>query len=155
MTQDVDIVLPADRIDDFLRVACVSGFEALASPTGRWPKVRHKETDVTVDILPEGTTPGTAENPAPTTIPHPQLLGAAPGRLAYISLARLIELKLAAGRLRDDYDIVELLRANPDQVESVRRHVAGVHPAYAAKFDDLTGRAARQEDRWLNAMGTG
>src|SRR6266480_3195770 len=44
VTQDVDIVLPADRIDEFLRVAAVSGFEVLPQPTGRWPKVMHKDT---------------------------------------------------------------------------------------------------------------
>src|SRR5690242_10164186 len=34
VTQDLDIVLPADRIDEFLRVAQVSGFEILERPDG-------------------------------------------------------------------------------------------------------------------------
>src|SRR5688572_6694075 len=37
MTQDIDIVLPADRVDDFLQTAAVSGFEILTPPAGRWP----------------------------------------------------------------------------------------------------------------------
>src|SRR5687767_10326789 len=53
LTYDLDIVLPADRIDEFLRVASVSGFEVLPQPPGRWPKVMHKETSIKVDILPE------------------------------------------------------------------------------------------------------
>src|SRR5581483_4030539 len=32
MTQDVDIGLPRDRIDEFLRAASVSGFQILAQP---------------------------------------------------------------------------------------------------------------------------
>src|SRR3954447_1981380 len=36
MTQDIDIVLPADRIDDFVRSAALSGFEVLPQPAGRW-----------------------------------------------------------------------------------------------------------------------
>lgn len=32
VTQDVDIVVPADKVDEFLRVASVSGFEVLS----RW-----------------------------------------------------------------------------------------------------------------------
>src|SRR5207253_11127912 len=53
VTQDVDIVLPADRIEEFVRLAGISGFEVLPQPPGRWPKVRHKDTDVNVDVLPE------------------------------------------------------------------------------------------------------
>ena len=79
MTQDVDLVLPTDRIDEFLQVASVSGFDVLPQPKGRWPTVLHKDTEVTVDILPEGARPGTASNPAPTTIPHPSLIGAIAG----------------------------------------------------------------------------
>src|SRR5688572_23099724 len=36
VTQDVDIVLPAARIDEFLQVASVSGFENIKPPAGRW-----------------------------------------------------------------------------------------------------------------------
>lgn len=147
LTQDVDIVLPADQIDDFLQTARVSDFEVLGSPPGKWPKVLHKETGVSVDILPEGATPGTAENPAPTKIPHPNVLGAHETRVQYVLLNGLIELKLAAGRVRDEYDIVELIRANPEQLDEVRRHLAGVHSTYSSKFEDLTSRAAKQEDR--------
>jgi len=53
VTQDVDIVLPKERIDEFVRLSGLSGFEILPQPAGRWPKTRHKDTDVTVDILPE------------------------------------------------------------------------------------------------------
>ena len=60
VTEDVDIVLPADRIDEFLNAAAFSGFERLPVRPGNWPKVRHKESDITVDVLPEGATPGTA-----------------------------------------------------------------------------------------------
>src|SRR5438034_10476890 len=86
VTQDLDIVLPADRIEEFLRTAAVSGFEVLPQPEGRWPKVRHKETDVRVDVLPEGGRPGTLARPAPTTIRHPSDLGAEGCTLRYISL---------------------------------------------------------------------
>src|ERR1700674_1419289 len=69
--QDLDIVLSADRIEEFLNAAALSGFEVLPQPEGRWPKVRHKDTDVKVDILPENARPGTADKPAPTTIRPP------------------------------------------------------------------------------------
>jgi len=146
ITQDVDIVLPADRVEEFLRVAVVSGFHILPQPEGRWPKVRHKETGVKVDILPEGGRPGTASRPAPTVIAHPTSLGAKGVQLGYILLPSLIELKLAAGRGRDESDVIELVRTNLDQVEAIRAHLATAHPDYVAAFDRLVERAREQRD---------
>jgi hypothetical protein len=147
VTQDVDIVVPAARIEELLRVAAVSGFEVIPISAGLWPKLHHKESGVNVDILPEGATPGTLSNKAPTTIPHPSRLGAKPGRLNYIGLNGLIELKLAAGRARDESDVVELLRANPDHVNAVREHLANVNDHYLRRFNDLLTRAQEQTDR--------
>jgi hypothetical protein len=146
MTQDVDIALAADQVDEFLRVATVSGFDVLPVEPGRWPKLMHRETGIKVDILPEGQRPGTLTKPAPTTIPHPSALGGSGTTLRYITLRSLIELKLAAGRGRDDSDVIELIRANPDQVDRVRRHLAAVHADYVAAFDRLVERARDQRD---------
>jgi hypothetical protein len=146
VTQDLDIVLPADRVDDFLRVASVSGFEVLPQPPGRWPKVRYKDADMEVDILPEGGRPGTPSRPAPTTIPPPAQMGASGPSLKYIRLASLIELKIAAGRARDESDVVELVRANMNETGPVRQHLAGAHPDYAIAFDRLVERAREQTD---------
>ena len=137
VTQDVDIVLPSDRIDDFLQTASVSGFEMLVQPAGRWPKLRHRETGIEVDVLPEGGRPGTASRLAPTTIPHPKTMGAIRGMLRYMSLPSLVELKLAAGRLRDEADVLELARENRDRLDEVRQHLVAVHPRYASRFDEL------------------
>jgi len=144
VTQDVDIVVPAGIVEELLRVAAVSGFEVLPTRAGAWPKLRHEESDVNVDLLPEGATPGTPSQPAPTTIPHPARLGAQVGRLKYIDLAGLVELKLAAGRARDQSDVVELLLANPDRVEAIRQHLRTVHQRYVEHFDGLAARAKEQ-----------
>jgi len=147
VTQDIDIVLPAIEIAEFLRVAAVSGFEALTVASGNWPKLRHKDTGIQVDILPEGERPGTKSRPAPTTIPHPLRLGARAGKLQYISLPALVELKLAAGRVRDESDVVELLRANPSEVASIRKHVKGAHADYDAALALLIQRAQEEEQK--------
>lgn len=146
VTQDIDIVLPALQVDEFMRAASVSGFEVLPQPQGRWPKLIHKETGIKVHILPEGERPGTPSKPAPTTLPHPSAIGAAGDTLRYISLSALIELKIAAGRGRDESDVIELLRANPDQVQIVRHHLASVHADYVTEFDRLAQRAREQRD---------
>jgi hypothetical protein len=141
-TQDIDIALPADRIDEFRQVAAVSGFDLLPTKPGRWPKMLHRETKIQVDILPEGARPGMANQLAPTTIPHPSQMGAVSGRLGYISLPRLIELKLAASRPQDLADVTALLRVNEEQIPVLRAHVAKVHDAYLATFDRLAHVAA-------------
>jgi hypothetical protein len=147
LTQDIDIVLPRDRIVDFLQLASLSGFEILPRPEGRWPKIRHKDTDIAVDVLPEGGRPGTASQPAPTTIGHPATLGAAGPALRYISLPALIELKLAAGRPRDEGDVAELVRANFDRVNEIHNHLTAIHADYVQEFDQLVKRAQEQEDQ--------
>ena len=146
VTQDIDIVLAADQVDDFLRVASVSGFRILPQPEGRWPKVLHKQTDIRLDILPEGARPGSSSNPAPTTIGHPSEMGGSGTHLRYIRLPSLVELKVAAGRARDEFDVVELVRENANRVDSIREHLVTVHPDYVAAFDQLVQRAREQED---------
>lgn len=146
VTQDVDIILPADRIDEFMQVAAVSGFESLPVVADRWPKLEHKATGIRVDILPEGARPGSSGAPAPTTIRGPTAMGATAHAVAYLGLDETIELKLAAGRQRDLADVVEILRANPDRAAGVRRHLEQIHPAYVAMFDGCTARAQQQQD---------
>jgi hypothetical protein len=147
VTQGVDIALPADRIDEFLQAASVSGFDRLEQPEGRWPKLLHKESGIQVDILPEGGRPGSSSQPAPTTIPHPKEMGAAVGKLEYLSLSALIELKLAAGRSRDEADVVELIRSNPAKETEILEHLASIHPEYAARFQALASKARDEEER--------
>ena len=147
ITQDVDIVLPRDRVEEFLRVAAVSGFDILPQAEGCWPKLHHKESDIQVDILPEGATPGTSAKLAPTTIRHPSGMGARGANLKYMELPALVELKLAAGRMRDEFDVTELVRTNMDQVDSIRQHLAAVHTEYVKEFDRLVERAKEQQDR--------
>ena len=147
MTQDLDIALAKANVDAFLQEAAVSGFEVLPQPKGRWPKLLHRETGVQVDILPEGERPGTPNKIAPTTIPNPSVMGASGFLLRYVHLPALVELNLAAGRARDESDIIELMRANPESAATVREHIAGVHNQYVEAFDRLLERAREQLDQ--------
>jgi hypothetical protein len=64
-------------------------------------------------------------------------MGAAKGKLNYISLPALVELKLAAGRLRDEADVVELIRENAERVSEIQSHLASVHQQYTDRFSEL------------------
>jgi len=65
------------------------------------------------------------------------MMGGMPGMLKYMSLPSLIELKLAAGRLRDEADVVELARENPQLLQAVQEHLTAVHSSYADRFIEL------------------
>jgi hypothetical protein len=67
--------------------------------------------------------------------------------MSYIDLPGLVELKLAAGRARDESDVVELIRVNPDQVDALRDHLARVNQRYLARFCELLAMAREQTDR--------
>jgi hypothetical protein len=71
-------------------------------------------------------------------------MGATGSVLRYMSLPSLIELKLAAGRARDESDVVELVRANADQVGAIPWHLGGLHADYVAAFDLLARRAQEE-----------
>jgi predicted nucleotidyltransferase len=147
VTQDIDIALAVTAIDEFLRVAGVAGFDVLTIPPGHWPKLHHRDTGIQVDLLPEGATPGTATRRAPTNIPHPDRMGASGSQLRYIDLPSLIELKLAAARIKDDADVVELIRANAEAVEQIRTHLLTVHADYVVRFDELAAHVKDDELR--------
>ena len=73
VTQDLDIVLPAGRIDEFLRAASEAGFGVLSVQPGRWPRILHPDTGMwRWTSCRRGGRPGPGwREPAPTTIPHP------------------------------------------------------------------------------------
>jgi len=55
-------------------------------------------------------------------------------------------LKIAAGRLRDEADVVELMRTNMDKMQELRAHLATVHTDYVTTFDRLVQSAKEQID---------
>ena len=141
VTQDVDIVIAIVSQEELLRIAPVCGFDVLDAPHGRWPKLVHRETGIEVDFLPETAFPGTAHHRAPVPIRHPDVYGAERGRLRYISLECLCELKLGAHRAKDIADLVELIKVNPGRLSSIHDALAVIHTEYAHEFKDLITQA--------------
>lgn len=148
VTQDVDVVVPRDKIEQLMQTSTLCGFDGLQPPTGRWPKLVHRETQIDVDLLPEGGIPGTSSHPAPMAIQHPRHYRAAEGSLEYISLGGLIELKLGASRAKDIADIIELIkthRAHQAIWQEVTDHIANTHAIYSQRFRELIVQAQEEE----------
>lgn len=87
---------------------------------------------IPVDYL--GPTAGTGEAEMLEKVRHKRGLHAIPVRM-------LIRMKLYAGRVQDDADVVHLLNAGADATK-IRRYVARVAPELVARFDALARRAA-------------
>ena len=157
VTQDVDIVVPKDKLEELRSVANICGFDFFQPPEGRWPKLVHRQTQIDVDLLPESGVPGTQSHPAPIAIKHPSCYDAVQGRLEYISLGGLIELKLGASRAKDLADIIELIKVhhsrnpsdnpdvNCDDFSEITEYLASAHTSYATRFRELIQQAREEE----------
>ncbi len=156
VTQDVDIVVPKDKLEELRSVANICGFDFFQPPEGRWPKLVHRQTQIDVDLLPEMGVPGTPSHPAPIAIKHPAAYDAIQGRLEYISLGGLFELKLGASRAKDIADIIELIKVRhsrnhgdntnvkSEELLEITEYLASAHTSYAKRFLELI-QQAREE----------
>jgi hypothetical protein len=153
-THDVDLVIAADAVPEFLRIAPVRGFRIAKKDRYGWHKFVHKETGMDLHLVP----PGKPSRRAPSEIPGPAELGVRSGTLGFPTLPRLLELKLLAGRLkdqadvvgqheeRDQADVVELLKCNWSERTRIRDHLARVAPRLVAEFDRLVAQAASESE---------
>lgn len=141
-TQDIDVAVGRDHLEAFVRAAPRYGFKVAWEAKTGWHTLVHG--DVEINIVPEG---GKARNAAPTAIPGPPQLGVSRG-LGYASLPGWLELKLSSARQKDRAHVVEVLKTTgPALVEEARRHLAQVHQAYLALFDQLLQQALEEREQ--------
>ena len=146
VTSDVDVVIPSSAEVPLLSVAPMLGFNVLSVRQGNWPKLEHKETQIQVDLMPEGRYPGIPTRLAPVPIPHPSNYFASADHLEYVPIAGLFELKIGASRAKDISDLIELIKVNQPALEEVRKQLELVHQSYPAVFDDLVKQASNEQD---------
>lgn len=139
LTVDVDVVVGEDALDIVARVAPRYGIKVVWRDPAGWHKLHYE--GVNIDVLPEG---GLPRKDAPTTIPSPDQLGVREG-VEYAKLAGWMETKLASYRVRDQADVVQVMKkTTAAMLARVRRHVDKVHQVYLRRFDELLA-AAKEE----------
>jgi hypothetical protein len=141
-TDDIDVVVGKDDLDQFLMYAPQFGFKvAWRSKTG-WHTLEHG--DVEINVVPEG---GKAKNTSPTTIPGPGQLGVEEG-LGVACLAGWVELKLATGRAKDLGHISELMKkASESEITACRNHLRGIHSDYFQEFERLLNQVEEEKEQ--------
>jgi hypothetical protein len=139
-TTDVDVLLTPEGMRRFKEQALGLGWlERFAGSRG----VRDCDRNVPVDILLTGGIPGDG-TPHGVEFPDPAEAAIEIDGKRYLSLPRLVELKLASGltapdRPRDFDDVISLIRANALGVEFADE----LHPYVRPKYRELWGYAER------------
>jgi hypothetical protein len=144
-TEDVDILVTRDGLRAIHKHLDGLGY---VRPFERSKNLRDAELGVRIEFLIAGDFPGDGK-PKPVAFPDPAAANVELDNISYLSLSRLIELKLASGmssqhRLRDLADIQELIKTR-----SLPRDFADqLHPYVREKFSELWSLAqqAREEE---------
>ena len=144
-TLDIDIVVAAHQIDEFLSAAERHGLAVKQRSQQGWHILEYQDPDgaVPIHIVPEGQK--TPRDPAQAPpVPSPQSLGVEQG-LGYASFAGWAVLKLVANREKDRYHLIEALKqADQQQVSEVVVALRRLPANYLKEFERLV-RAAEEE----------
>lgn len=135
-TVGVDILVTADGLQQALRSLDGLGY---APPFPGSKQRRDVENGVRVEFLVAGQFPGDGK-PKPVAFPAPAEAAVKIDGIYYLSLPKLIELKLASGmtnpgRLKDLADVQELIRA----LGLTADFAAGLDPYVREKYAELWG----------------
>jgi hypothetical protein len=142
-TTDVDVVLTAEGLAAFKANALGRGWvEKFPGSRG----VRDAETKVPIDFLITGGIPGDG-TPRGVVFPDPAVVAIELNGRKFVSLAALVEMKLASGltapdRPLDFNDVIQLIRRN-----GLGEHFADtMHEYVQPKYRELWGYAQRPSD---------
>ena len=129
-TEDIDLLYKNRDAKILHRLA--KHFDVVIQAESGWHQLEHKVTKIRVELIPEGALGQYGFLPFCDDVA---------GEAGFISLAGLLRLKLIAGRMKDEVDIVELYKRVPAKIESARPQL----PAeFHARFDALIERAKRE-----------
>lgn len=133
-TVDVDILVTADGLAEIHRLLNGRGY---VPPFEGSRNLRDTEDGVRIEFLVAGQFPGDGK-PKPTPFPDPAGHSVEIDGVKYLTLPKLVELKLASGmsnsgRLKDLADVQELIRA----LDLPASFADGLHPSVRDRFLEL------------------
>ena len=145
LTVDVDLLITREGLARFKSEWLGRDYVELR-PGGK--AVRDTINNVKIDFLLTGDFPGDGK-PKPVAFPEPAQAAIEGDKYRVLSLARLVELKLASGmtaphRLQDLADILRLIR----EAGLPRNLAAELDPFVRAKFDELWVLAQHPEEEY-------
>ena len=151
-TEDIDLVMTAEGLETFHRELVGRGY-APAFPGAR-KRLRATRGNVPVEIIVAGEYPGDGK-PKPISFPVPAEASVEIDGVRFVTLEKLIELKLASGmtapdRLKDLADVQELIKARGlgrDFAERLDPYVREKFLALQRAVEESAPRADEEKDR--------
>lgn len=135
LTEDIDLVLTPEGLEVFHRELIGLGY--LPAFRGARKKLRSTIEDIAIDVITTGEYPGDGK-PKPVSIPDPSAASIEIDGVRFVTIEKLIELKLASGmtaphRLKDLADVQELIKIRDLQPEFAEQ----LDPYVREKFLEL------------------
>jgi hypothetical protein len=111
-TEDIDLVLTPEGLEVFHRDLIGLGY--LPAFPGAKKRLRSTKDGVSIEVMTSGEYPGDGK-PKPVSMPEPRSASIEINGVQYVTLEKLVELKLASGisapdRLKDLADVQELIK---------------------------------------------
>ena len=143
-TEDIDLVMTREGLDRFHEELIGLGY-APAFPGAR-KRLRSTTDSVSIEVMTTGEYPGDGK-PKPVSMPTPAEASIEIDGIRFVTLEKLIELKLASGmsapdRLKDLADVQELIKVRKLGPEFALK----LDPSVRAKYRELE-EAVRKSDR--------
>jgi|SRR6266849_1066970 len=134
-SEDIDLVMTREGLEKFHSELVGLGY-APVFPQAR-KRLRATEEGISIDVMLAGEYPGDGK-PKPVAVPDPKTAAVEIEGVRFVTLEKLIELKLASGmtapdRLKDLADVQELIKARALPSEFAER----LDPYVRAKFLEL------------------
>jgi hypothetical protein len=150
-TEDIDLVMTAEGLEQFHRELVGLGYAPAFS--GARKRLRATRTNVPVEIIVAGEYPGDGK-PKPVSFPVPAEASVEIDGVRFVTLEKLIELKLASGmtapdRLKDLADVQELIKLRGLDASFADR----LHPYVREQFLQLWKAIEQGKQGSLGAAG--
>ncbi|MDQ1638294.1 MAG: hypothetical protein QOF62_1633 [Pyrinomonadaceae bacterium] len=134
-TEDIDLVMTRDGLEKFHRELVGLGYVP-AFPQAK-KRLRATAEGVSIDVMLAGEYPGDGK-PKPVSVPDPAAAAIDINGIKFVTLEKLVELKLASGmtapdRLKDLADVQELIKVRALPAEFAEQ----LDPYVRAKFLEL------------------
>lgn len=134
-TEDIDLVLTPEGLEVFHRDLIGLGY--VPAFPGAKKRLRSTRDEVTIEVMTTGEYPGDGK-PKPVSMPEPNAASIEIDGVQFVTLEKLIELKLASGmtaphRLKDLADVQELIKIRTLQKDFAER----LDPYVRDKFLEL------------------
>lgn len=143
-TEDIDVLMTREGLEKFH--AELIGLGYVPAFPGAKKKLRSTRDGVSIEVMTTGEYPGDGK-PKPVSMPDPTTASTDIKGIKYVTLEKLIELKLASGisaphRLKDLADVQELIK-----IKHLDAHFADkLDPYVRAKYLELQEAVSNSDD---------